>query len=73
MNQNQEVKPEPDTTIAKTCYHCCKTVMIHVVFADAIKWQEGALIQDVMGYLSVDEREILISGTCGECFDKMFA
>ena len=41
--------------------------------ADLDSWQNGALIQDAMPYLSADEREILISGICGECFDNMFA
>ena len=39
---------------------------------DMGRWQNGSLIQDAMPYLSADERELLISGTCGTCFDKMF-
>ena len=33
----------------------------------------GVLVQDAFPYLSVGERELIISQTCGECFDKMFA
>ena len=36
------------------------------------KWQGGALIQNVMPNLTPDQRELLISGTCGRCWDKMF-
>ena len=47
----------------------------HVVMADqrdVANSENGALIQDAMPYLSADDRELLISGTCGACFDKMF-
>jgi hypothetical protein len=37
-----------------------------------IAWKEGMLIQDAMPELSADERQLLISGTCGKCWDKMF-
>ena len=39
---------------------------------DVVDWKGGKYIQDAMPYLSADERELLISGTCGTCFDKMF-
>ena len=29
-------------------------------------------IQDLFPYLSPDERELLISGTCNECWNEMF-
>ena len=55
-----------------TCQRCGTTVHISVLQPDFEKWQGGELIQDAMPYLSPDEREILISGTCGPCFDRMF-
>ena len=36
------------------------------------KWQNGTRIQMAMPMLSPDDREILISGICGPCFDKIF-
>ena len=54
------------------CIQCGTTVHISVLKPDFEKWQGGELIQDAMPYLSPDEREILISGTCGPCFDRMF-
>ena len=55
-----------------TCRHCGTTVQISVIGPDYDRWKNGELIQDAMPYLSPDEREILISGTCGPCFDRMF-
>ena len=55
-----------------TCRQCGTTVQISVIGPDYDRWKSGELIQDAMPYLSPDEREILISGTCGPCFDRMF-
>jgi hypothetical protein len=40
---------------------------------DMLDWLSGSgYIQDLMPYLSAAERELLISQTCGICFDKIF-
>jgi hypothetical protein len=39
---------------------------------DLKRWEGGELIQDAMPYLSAGERELLISGICETCFDKIF-
>ena len=60
------------TEFGRTCQFC---QVDHIVMADQMdvaNWENGALIQDAMPYLSADDRELLISGTCGACFDKMF-
>ena len=54
------------------CRKCKKTVVVWLNIADVAEWHTGKLIQDAMPYLSDDERELLISKTCGPCFDKMF-
>lgn len=36
------------------------------------QWQNGSLIQRVFPHMTVDDRELLTSGTCGSCFDDMF-
>jgi len=36
------------------------------------RWVNGVHLQDAMPQLSADERELLISATCGSCFDRMF-
>ncbi len=61
-----------------TCNVCKNQTEMMVRFEDYAAWERGRgnpsgpLIQDAMPYLTADEREVLISGTCGECFDKMF-
>ena len=50
----------------------CKTkhdIVVNKTEYDA--WQAGGLIQNTFPYLSASDREILISGTCGSCFDDM--
>ena len=61
-----------------TCNLCKGQTEMMVNINDYAAWEddrgkpEGLLIQDAMPYLTADEREVLISGTCGNCFDKMF-
>lgn len=59
-------------TIYTTCPFCGKESCVSVNSEDFEAWQNGALIQNVMPYLSADEREALISGICPNCWDKMF-
>jgi hypothetical protein len=56
-------------------YKCYICQVIEIVIApeeDFIKWQEGGYIQDIFPYLFAETREIMISGICGECYNKMF-
>jgi len=59
-------------TLQAECRICKDTHVLMVNHHDVERWKGGLLIQDAMPYLSADERELLISGTCGPCFDKMF-
>lgn len=62
-----------DKTISVTCKICKKNYHVKCKKKDYSRWKKGeGFIQDLMSYLSVDDRELLISGNCGECFDKMF-
>lgn len=58
--------------IEKVCIDCKDLIRIEVPEEAYKKWQNGIRIQSAMPMLSSDEREILISGICGPCFDKMF-
>jgi hypothetical protein len=60
------------TKLWATCNRCKDQVEMAVNVDDYTSWENGSLIQDAMPYLSAGEREVLISGTCGKCFDKMF-
>lgn len=56
--------------VVKTCVFCGK---VHTLIVDRLRyeqWQTGSLIQVAFPDMSVDQREILISGTCPECWEK---
>jgi hypothetical protein len=59
--------------ISEKCLSCGKVFSLFVDPGDLDRWLNGELIQKAMPYLTVAERELLISKTCGPCFDKMFA
>ena len=54
------------------CTMCGDEHTLRIAPADIIGWRNGAYIQDAMPYLSPAERELLISATCGDCFDSLF-
>ena len=60
------------TTKCTTCRVCLNQVEMQVHIEDVTAWENGALIQNAMPYLTPGEREVLISGTCEPCFDRMF-
>jgi len=39
--------------------------------ADYLAWQNGALIQEALPYLTTDEREFIKTGLIGDEWDKM--
>ena len=57
--------------IVMTCVCCGTVVKIVAPESDYRLWRSGQHIQDAMPTLTVDEREILISGICGKCFDGL--
>ena len=51
----------------------CGTEHHIIVKAKALReYKHGPLIQRAFPNMSADDREILTSGMCGECFDQMF-
>lgn len=62
-----------DYTIPVTCNMCRTTKTVVVKLDDYEKWvrREG-VIQELLHYLSAGDRELLISGTCDDCFKNMF-
>ena len=53
------------------CPMCGKAYTIVVPHEGFIKWRNGDRIQECMPRLSSEDREALMSGICGECWDKM--
>lgn len=60
------------TIISKLCDECERSIDLEVHVNDYRKYLGGAFVQDAFPYLSEGDRELLISGICGECFDNMF-
>ena len=55
------------------CRYCGIVYQIIASRDDMESWMAGeGYIQDVMGYLSKGERELLISGTCDNCWKNMY-
>lgn len=54
------------------CRECRKTFDIPVTSQQVADWKAGGLIQRVMPDLTASDRELLMTATCGDCFDKMF-
>ncbi len=55
------------------CIDCGELKTITATDEQIAKWMGGELIQNAMPNVPIDEREIMISGICGKCFDEMFA
>lgn len=54
------------------CNFCGVVETIPVDSADYTAWKGGKLTQDAFPYLDADRREMLISKTCGGCWDMTF-
>jgi hypothetical protein len=60
--------------VSKACRKCQKIVEIEIDVQDFFDWSAGdKLIQDAFPYLTAGEREMLISQTCDDCWNKLFA
>jgi len=56
------------------CWHCGVTTCVILNKEDLVDWVAGSgAIEKVLYYLSANERELLISNTCGSCFDSLYA
>lgn len=72
MIKHDWAKTKRQTKFTKYCRLCNEEHEIFVDTNDFIDWQEGKYVQQVWPNLTADDREVMISGTCGPCFDKMF-
>lgn len=55
------------------CPQCKASDEIEVKGRDLYRYNQGAFIQDAFPYLSPADRERLMSGYCGPCFDVLFS
>lgn len=58
--------------VVNTCMFCNKPNRIEMPDAAFRKWKAGAFLQDAWPEATADQREVVISGTHAECWDKMF-
>ena len=65
---------ERDTALQVTCRMCNKTHEVMVAFEDALEYMNDnrRKVQHIFPYLTPEERELLISHICPECWNKMF-
>lgn len=64
---------EPKQLYLVPCRKCDAMYGIEAYQSDMDKYQRGeGLIQDIFPYLSIDDREMLLSHICPECWSKMF-
>jgi hypothetical protein len=61
-----------EVCVITACPFCGHAHEVEVNEVDYWDWQDGELAQNAFPYLSADEREMLISGICPTCWDKMF-
>lgn len=57
---------------AVQCTQCKTVATISITAAEIRRWRGGEYIQNVKPDLSPEQRELLISGICGPCFDRLF-
>lgn len=61
-----------EVSVITRCPFCGHANEVEVNEMDYLDWQDGELAQNAFPYLSADEREMLISGICNQCWDGMF-
>jgi hypothetical protein len=54
------------------CQMCAEVTELTIPADEWAAYKGGQLIQRAIPSLSDDERELLISGICGKCFDDLF-
>lgn len=61
-----------EVSVITVCPFCGKSNDVLVNENDYYDWKNGKLAQDAFPYLSADEREMLISGICPDCWNSMW-
>ena len=64
--------PSRDVIIDKSCPLCKKESTVSVTQESLKEYANGALIQNAFPYLDANERELIMTGICGICWDKEF-
>jgi hypothetical protein len=59
--------------LVKKCKFCKVVHNLEVTKAGYEQYEKGADIYQAFPKMTPDDRELLISGMCGPCFDELFA
>jgi len=62
----------PMVTKTVTCRCCGVDQTLSAPVTAFMAWETGEYIQDALPMLSAGQREMLISGTCDDCWKEMF-
>lgn len=55
------------------CRHCRESYIVPISEQEYLNWiNKGTFVQDEFPELNPNERELLISQTCGKCWNKIF-
>lgn len=66
----QRISP---SQVSVTCSECHRAHILNFTIAqESANVKDGVHIQKVAPDLDAGQRELLISGVCGPCFDRMF-
>lgn len=60
-----------DCWLSITCSRCRIGTVVRFYHRDLKNWVRGELIQNAFPYLSVDDRELMISQTCPQCYAEI--
>jgi hypothetical protein len=58
--------------LCRPCTVCGERSVVSMDESAHRRWVDGAPLQEVCPEMSTDERELLISGTHGPCWDSLF-
>ena len=61
-----------EVCVITRCPFCGRGNEVEVNEEDYWDWQDGTLAQDAFPYLASEEREMLISGICPDCWNSMW-
>ena len=61
-----------DFELECVCNYCEYAENISVHEADYIAWHNGKFAQDCFPYLTAGQRELMISNTCDDCWNRFF-
>ena len=73
MRRNDgSARKSEESQMQVNCVKCDRPVDVPCTEQQIKVWQDGEMIQNAMPNLTADQREMLITGICGICWEVMF-